>query len=164
MHSFIYRNIQSINRIMDSWDVHVVLRRLLLRRIQHVGARRRMQRRISVYQRSHGTQSQRRHQRPVSRRPLLLSRSDWWVNYSPYLQGRISRSGLIQDINMGSCVFQCDVPHQWIAQRQIGPMSVYCDGVGCHVLCLRHGIPVWQHIGKSTTATSRHHHDMTSDV
>ena len=28
-----------------------------------------------------------------------------------------------------------------------GPVSVYCDGVGCHVLCLRHGIPVWQHIG-----------------
>ena len=26
------------------------------------------------------------------------------------------------------------------------PVSVYCDGVGCHVLCLRHGIPVWQHI------------------
>ena len=37
---------------------------------------------------------------------------------------------------MGSCVFQCDVPHQWIAQRQVGPMSVYCDEVGCHVLCL----------------------------
>ena len=31
---------------------------------------------------------------------------------------------------MGSCVFQCDVPHQWIAQRQVGPVSVYCDGVG----------------------------------
>ena len=26
--------------------------------------------------------------------------------------GRISRSGLTQDIKMGSCVFQCDVPHQ----------------------------------------------------
>ena len=26
--------------------------------------------------------------------------------------------------------------HQWIAQRQVGPVSVYCDGVGCHVLCL----------------------------
>ena len=33
-----------------------------------------------------------------------------------------------------------------------------------YVLCLRHGIPVWQHIGQSTTATSRHRHDMTSDV
>ena len=54
---------------------------------------------------------------------------------------------------MGSCVFQCDVPHQWIAQQQVGPMSVYCDGVGCHVLCLRHGIPVWQRIGQSITAT-----------
>ena len=25
-------------------------------------------------------------------------------------------------------------------------------------------IQVWQHIGRSTTATSRHHHNMTSDV
>ena len=74
--------------------------------------------------------------------------------------GRISRSGLTQDIKMGSC----DVPHKWIAQRQVGPVSVYCDGVGCHVLCLRHGISVWQHIGQSTTATSRHRSDMTSDV
>ena len=75
-------------------------------------------------------------------------------------QGRISRSGLTQDIKMGSCVFQCDVPHQWIAQRQVGPVSVYCDGVGCRVLCLRHGIPVWQHIGQSTTAIIRHRDDM----
>ena len=56
---------------------------------------------------------------------------------------------------MGSCVFQCDIPHQVIVQRQVGPVSVYCDWVGCRVLCLRHGIPVWQHIGQSTTATSR---------
>ena len=35
-------------------------------------------------------------------------------------RGRISRSGLTQDIKMGSCVFQCDVPHQGIAQRQVG--------------------------------------------
>ena len=80
-------------------------------------------------------------------------------------RGRISWSGLTKDIKMGSCVFQCDVPHQWIAQRQVAPVSVYCDGVGCHVLCLRHGISVlWQHIGQSTTATSRHRRDMTSDV
>ena len=71
-------------------------------------------------------------------------------------RGRISRSGLTQDIKMGSCAFQCDVPHQWIAQRQVGPVSVYCDVVGCHVLCLQHGISVWQHIGQSTTATNRH--------
>ena len=75
-------------------------------------------------------------------------------------RGRISRSGLTQDIKMGSCVFQCDVPHRWIAQRQVGPVSVYCDGVGCRVLCLRHGISVWQHIGQSTTATSRHRRDL----
>ena len=54
---------------------------------------------------------------------------------------------------MGSCVFQCDIPHQWIAQQHIGPMSVDCDGVGCHVLCLWHGIPVYQLIGQRTTAT-----------
>ena len=65
---------------------------------------------------------------------------------------------------MGSFVFHCDVPHQWIAQRQVGPVSVYCDGLGCHVLCLWHGIPMWQHIGQSTTVTSRHRRDMTSDV
>ena len=41
-----------------------------------------------------------------------------------------------------NAVFQCDVPHQWIAQRQVDPVSVYCDEMGCHVLCLRHGIPV----------------------
>ena len=57
-------------------------------------------------------------------------------------QGRISRSGLTQDIKMGSCVFQFDVPHQWIAQRQGGLLPVYCDGVGRHDLCLRHGISV----------------------
>ena len=53
--------------------------------------------------------------------------------------------------------------NQWIVQRQVGPVSVYCEGVGCHVLCLQHDIPVWQHIGQSTTATSRHRRDMTSD-
>ena len=31
-------------------------------------------------------------------------------------RGRISRSGLTRDIKMGSCVFQCDVAHQWTAQ------------------------------------------------
>ena len=79
-------------------------------------------------------------------------------------RGLISQSGLNQDINMGSCIFQCDIPHQQIAQRQVGPVSVYCDRMGCHVLCLRHGIPVWQHIGQSTTATSRHSRDKTSNV
>ena len=33
-----------------------------------------------------------------------------------FLLTTISRSGLTQDIKMGNCVFQCDVPHQWIAQ------------------------------------------------
>ena len=44
------------------------------------------------------------------------------------------------------------------------PISIYCDGIGCRVLCLRHDISVGQHIGQRTTATSRHHRDMTSDV
>ena len=79
-------------------------------------------------------------------------------------QGRISWSGLTQDIKIGSCVFQCDVPNQWIAQRQVGPVSVYGEGVGCNVLCLWHGIPVWQHIGQSTSSTGRHRRNMTSDV
>ena len=74
-------------------------------------------------------------------------------------RGKISRTGLTQDIKMGSCVFQCDVPLK--AHRQVGPVSVYCEGIGCHVLCLRHGIPVWQHIGQSTTAATRHRRNMT---
>ena len=79
-------------------------------------------------------------------------------------RGRISRLGLTKDIKMGSNLFQYDVSHQWIAQRQVGLVSVQCDGVGCHVLCLWHGIFVWQHIGQSTTATSRHCRNMKSDV
>ena len=63
-------------------------------------------------------------------------------------RGRISRSALTRDIEKkGKCVFKCDILHQWIAQRQVGPVSVYSDGVGWHVLCLRHDIPVWQHNG-----------------
>ena len=72
------------------------------------------------------------------------------------------RSGQTQDIKMGSCGFQCDAPHHWIAKRQVGPVSEYCDGVVCHVLCLRHDIPVWQPIGQSTSVTSRHRRNMSS--
>ena len=32
------------------------------------------------------------------------------------------------------------------------------------MFCLRHGIPVWQHIGQNSTATVRHRRAMTSDV
>ena len=52
---------------------------------------------------------------------------------------------------MGSCGFQCNVLHQWISQRQVSPVSVYCDGVGCHTMFLLHCILVWQHNGQSTT-------------
>ena len=38
-------------------------------------------------------------------------------------RGRIPRSGLTQDIKMVTCVFHCDVPHQWIAQRQVSPVT-----------------------------------------
>ena len=30
--------------------------------------------------------------------------------------GSISQSGLTQDSKIGTCVFKCEVPHQWIAQ------------------------------------------------
>ena len=39
----------------------------------------------------------------------------------------IPRSGLTQDIIQ---VFKCDVLHQRIAQRQVGPVPVYYDGLG----------------------------------
>ena len=86
----------------------------------------------------------------------------------PCMFGRSGKDLSIRSdpIKVGSCLFQCNVSHQWIAQWQVSPVSVYCDGVGCHVLCLRHGIniSVWQHIGQSTTATSRYSSDITSDV
>ena len=56
--------------------------------------------------------------------------SDWLPPYQQYkverlmvcvaARGRISRSGLTQDIKMGSCVFQCDVP---FAQKHVRSMS-----------------------------------------
>ena len=72
--------------------------------------------------------------------------------------------GLTQYIEMGSRVFQYDVPQKWITQRHVGPVSENCEWTGCHVLCLRHDIPVWQHICPCTIDTSRHRRDMTSDV
>ena len=47
-------------------------------------------------------------------------------------RGRISQSGLTQDIKMGSCVFQCDVPDQWIAQPQVGHVSILWQGGVSH--------------------------------
>ena len=55
-------------------------------------------------------------------------------------------------------------PYQWIAQQQVGPVSEYCDVIGCHALCLQLGISLLQQIGLSITALSRHRHNMTSDV
>ena len=43
---------------------------------------------------------------------------------------------LDQDIKIGSCKLQCDDLNQWITERQLGPVSVYCDGVECHYICL----------------------------
>ena len=41
-------------------------------------------------------------------------------------------------------------------------VSVYCDVLD--VMPCDYGIPWWQHIGQSTTETSRHRRDMASDV
>ena len=55
-------------------------------------------------------------------------------------RGRICQLCLTQDIKMGSCIFQCDLPHQWIAQRQVHPVSVYFDRVGSRVMSCVCGI------------------------
>ena len=41
------------------------------------------------------------------------------------------RSSQTQDIKIDSCGLLCEVLHQWIAQWQVGPVSVHCDGVEC---------------------------------
>ena len=76
----------------------------------------------------------------------VLSKREKPVSKCVEDRGRISQLGQTQDIKMGSCVFKCNVPYQWLAQQRVGPVSVYC-GVGCNVLCLRHDISLWQHIG-----------------
>ena len=55
-------------------------------------------------------------------------------------RGRISRLGLTQDIKMGSCVFQCEVPHRWIAQRQVWfrVCILWRGGVSCPVSAACH--------------------------
>ena len=53
------------------------------------------------------------------------------------------RSGLTQYIKTGSCCFQYNsATHQWIAQRKIASVYVYCDDV-CVLSCVcgMHGIP-----------------------
>ena len=50
---------------------------------------------------------------------------------------------IMHDPNCGELSWQKssdDYTHQSIARQHVGPMSIYCDGVGCHVLCLRLGI------------------------
>ena len=49
------------------------------------------------------------------------------------MSGQYVSVGLDQKTKTGSCLFQCDVPHQWIAQRQ-----VYCDVMGCPVSAAWH--------------------------
>ena len=96
-----------------------------------------------------------------------MFRLDYYVSQFHFLTHLKVKLGLIYPLK---CFFNIkDHPAQ---DRNLGlgyntlllQVSVYCDGVGCHVLCLRHGIPVWQHIGQSTTAISRHRCYMTSDV
>ena len=69
-----------------------------------------------------------------------------------------SRSGLTQDIQMGSCVFQYYVPYQWIAQ-QVGSI------MGLHVMSCICGMAF--ECGSTLAKVplvSRHHRHMTSDV
>ena len=75
---------------------------------------------------------------------MVLS-SDWIPSYQYHKvecsllcvegRGRNSQSGLTYDIKMGSRVFQCDVPHQWIAQRKGRPRVciLWRGGVSCPV-------------------------------
>ena len=65
------------------------------------------------------------------------------------------RPSLAQDVKSSSCCSQCNVLHQWMAQRQVCPVSVYCDCVGCHVLCMWHDIQIWPHNNQSITAKRR---------
>ena len=48
---------------------------------------------------------------------------------------KVSWLGQTQVIKIGKYIFQCDVQHQWIAQRQVGPVSIYNvlwrGGVSC---------------------------------
>ena len=57
-------------------------------------------------------------------------------------RGWISRSGLTQNIKMDICVFQCDVPHQWIAaSTATGRPRVWIlwrGGVSCPVSAAWH--------------------------
>ena len=42
---------------------------------------------------------------------------------------------------------------------------MYCDGMRGHVMCLKHGFPLWQHYSwPSTSVLNRHRRDMTSYV
>ena len=66
----------------------------------------------------------------------------------------------IQD-DIGSRVFPCNGPHQWIAET--GRSRVYTV-TGCPVSVAWHSSHVWQHIGQSTSPMNRHYRDMTSDV
>ena len=42
-------------------------------------------------------------------------------------QGKISQAGQTLVIRIWSCAFQCEVPYQWIAWQQVGPVSVSVD-------------------------------------
>ena len=62
---------------------------------------------------------------------------------------------------MDSYVFQCDVPQQWISKRQVGPVSVYCDGVGAMSCVCGMAFPCNSTFCQSTIATSRQCRDVT---
>ena len=48
--------------------------------------------------------------------------------------------------------------------KKLAPYLYIVIGWGVMSCVMRHGIPVWQHSGQSNTATSRHCHDVTSDI
>ena len=62
---------------------------------------------------------------------------------------------------MDSYVFQCDVPHQWIAQRHVGPVYVYCDGVSVMSCVCGKAFLCGMTFCQSTIATSRQCRDVT---
>ena len=59
-----------------------------------------------------------------------------------------------------------DCPLRRTSSSVFTPFPPFTSSRQAHVhhLCLWHYIPVWLHIGQSTTATSSHCRDMTSDV
>ena len=72
------------------------------------------------------------------------------LNVRVVCRGQVSQSSPTKDIKMGWCIFQCDIPHQWVAHR--------------HTVTRWIVMSVWQHPGQSATAITRQSCNMTSGV